>query len=132
MLTRVLPNSVTSGMTRTATKPMIDNLGSMPMTEGMFGGDPEEATCAICLGDYRTDETIRFLPCQHHFHLECVDQWLMTDKSWYDGAQTFVHLKDVLYHSKTNSRFVPFFFPTGYFTAHSANTISTNLWTTTD
>lgn len=53
------------------------------MTEGMFGGDLEEATCAICLGDYRTDETIRFLPCQHHFHLECVDQWLITDKSWY-------------------------------------------------
>lgn len=62
---------------------MIDSLGSMLMTEGMFGGDLEEATCAICLGDYRTDETIRFLPCQHHFHLECVDQWLMTDKSWY-------------------------------------------------
>ncbi|KAG0338722.1 hypothetical protein BG004_007104 [Podila humilis] len=62
ILSRVLPNSISSGMTRTATKPMIDNLGSMPMTAGMFGGDPEEATCAICLGDYRPEETIRFLP----------------------------------------------------------------------
>jgi len=51
------------------------------MTEGLFGTDPEEATCAICLGDYAVDETIRFLPCQHHFHQECVDQWLLTDKS---------------------------------------------------
>ncbi|KAF9365655.1 hypothetical protein BGX34_009086 [Mortierella sp. NVP85] len=53
----------------------------MPMTEGMFGGDPEEAICAICLGDYSLNEIIRFLPCQHHFHLDCVDQWLLTDKS---------------------------------------------------
>ncbi|KAG0313072.1 hypothetical protein BGZ97_010567 [Linnemannia gamsii] len=81
LLTRVFPNSISPGMTRTATKPMIDKLGSTPMVEGMFGGDAEEATCAICLGDYKPDETIRFLPCQHHFHLECVDQWLATDKS---------------------------------------------------
>ncbi|KAF9121063.1 hypothetical protein BGW39_010866 [Mortierella sp. 14UC] len=81
LLTRVLPTSISSGLTRTATRPMIDKLGSTPMVEGMFGGDAEEATCAICLGDYKPDETIRFLPCQHHFHLECVDQWLATDKS---------------------------------------------------
>ncbi|KAF9915393.1 hypothetical protein BX616_006250 [Lobosporangium transversale] len=60
---------------------MIEKLGAVPMTEGMFGSDPEEATCAICLGNYVLDETIRVLPCQHHFHLECVDQWLFTDKS---------------------------------------------------
>ncbi|KAF9103116.1 hypothetical protein BGX29_003751 [Mortierella sp. GBA35] len=82
LLTRVLPNLTSSGLTRTATKPMIDKLGSTPMVEGMFGGDTEEATCAICLGDYTPGETIRLLPCQHHFHLECVDQWLATDKSW--------------------------------------------------
>ncbi|KAF9148302.1 hypothetical protein BG015_009978 [Linnemannia schmuckeri] len=81
LLTRVLPISMPSGLTRTATKLMIDKLGSTPMVEGMFGGDAEEATCAICLGDYKPNETIRFLPCQHHFHLECVDQWLATDKS---------------------------------------------------
>ncbi|KAF9182959.1 hypothetical protein BGZ51_004330 [Haplosporangium sp. Z 767] len=80
LLTCILPNSIASGLSRVATKPMIDKLGSMPMTEGMFGDDPDEATCAICLGDYGPQETIRFLPCQHHFHLECVDQWLLTDK----------------------------------------------------
>ncbi|KAG0052583.1 hypothetical protein BGZ83_002408 [Gryganskiella cystojenkinii] len=81
LLSRVLPSSIASGLTRTATKPMIDKLGSMPMTDGLFGADPEEAQCAICLGEYSVDETIRFLPCQHHFHQECVDQWLLTDKS---------------------------------------------------
>ncbi|KAK3814093.1 MAG: hypothetical protein J3Q66DRAFT_402671 [Benniella sp.] len=81
VVTHTLQPSITTSLSRTATKPMIDKLGSMPMTEGMFGGDPEEAICAICLGDYSLNEIIRFLPCQHHFHLDCVDQWLLTDKS---------------------------------------------------
>ncbi|KAF9417424.1 hypothetical protein BGZ76_004533 [Entomortierella beljakovae] len=81
LLSRVIPTTISSGLSRTATKPMIDKLGSTSMTEGMFGGDPDEAVCAICLGEYALDETIRFLPCRHHFHLECVDQWLFTDKS---------------------------------------------------
>eukprot|EP01114_Cavostelium_apophysatum_P010884 TRINITY_DN2502_c0_g1_i1.p1 TRINITY_DN2502_c0_g1~~TRINITY_DN2502_c0_g1_i1.p1 ORF type:complete len:307 (+),score=24.61 TRINITY_DN2502_c0_g1_i1:21-941(+) len=39
---------------------------------------PEDANCAICLGDYVLGEEIRFLPClkSHHFHKKCVDQWL--------------------------------------------------------
>ncbi|KAG0222171.1 hypothetical protein BGW42_006814 [Actinomortierella wolfii] len=82
-LQRILPVSVSSELSRTATKPMLESLDSRPMVVGMFGEDPEEATCAICLGDYQPKEPIRFLPCQHHFHLECVDQWLLTDKSWY-------------------------------------------------
>ncbi|KAF9930314.1 hypothetical protein FBU30_000660 [Linnemannia zychae] len=57
LLTQVLPTSISSGLTRTATKPMIDKLGSTPMVEGMFGGDTEEATCAICLGDYKPNES---------------------------------------------------------------------------
>ncbi|KAG0226532.1 hypothetical protein B0O80DRAFT_435999 [Mortierella sp. GBAus27b] len=81
VLAQTFPSTMTTGLSRTATKPMIDRLGSMPMIEGMFGDDPEEAICAICLGEYNLNETIRFLPCQHHFHLECVDQWLLTDKS---------------------------------------------------
>lgn len=36
------------------------------------GGD----TCAVCLEDYRFGESLRLLPCQHAFHLSCIDSWL--------------------------------------------------------
>lgn len=38
--------------------------------------------CAICLEDYKEGEELRFLPCTelHHFHVDCVDQWLERKK----------------------------------------------------
>ncbi|PRP89251.1 dynein heavy chain 1, axonemal [Planoprotostelium fungivorum] len=40
----------------------------------------EDASCAICLGDYEAGEEIRFLRCKHHFHSECVMKWLQQNK----------------------------------------------------
>ncbi len=33
-------------------------------------------SCAICLSDYEKGQGLRFLPCKHHFHAECVDKYL--------------------------------------------------------
>ena len=38
-------------------------------------------SCAICLSEYEQDDSIRFLPCKHHFHGTCIDTWLQTNKS---------------------------------------------------
>ena len=39
----------------------------------------EGSSCAVCLGDYENGEMIRQLPdCHHHFHQDCIDQWLAT------------------------------------------------------
>lgn len=40
-------------------------------------------SCAICLEDYEEGELLRILGCSelHHFHAECVDQWLKKNKT---------------------------------------------------
>ncbi|XP_022084610.1 E3 ubiquitin-protein ligase arkadia-A-like isoform X2 [Acanthaster planci] len=42
--------------------------------------DNDEEKCTICLSYFEEDEDVRRLPCMHLFHVECVDQWLSTNK----------------------------------------------------
>ncbi len=54
-----------------------ENLSALPVQSFAVGAvAAEDARCTICLGDYEAGDTLRTLLCQHHFHKECVDQWL--------------------------------------------------------
>ena len=33
-------------------------------------------TCAICVEEFVEGETLRWLPCDHAFHPQCIDEWL--------------------------------------------------------
>eukprot|EP01080_Neovahlkampfia_damariscottae_P004785 gene4785-8371_t len=33
--------------------------------------------CSICLEEFKWNEMIRILPCNHEFHSECIDYWLL-------------------------------------------------------
>lgn len=37
--------------------------------------------CSVCLADFEEGEQLRRLPCTHHFHIDCVDQWLVINKT---------------------------------------------------
>ena len=37
--------------------------------------DSTEKTCAICLVNYKAGNKVFFLPCTHHFHIECIMPW---------------------------------------------------------
>ncbi|OMJ20580.1 RING-H2 finger protein ATL32 [Smittium culicis] len=37
-----------------------------------------ELECLICLENIKEEELIRKIPCNHYFHLECMDTWVKT------------------------------------------------------
>lgn len=54
---------------------------SLPVLEYMPGGKikEEDAQCTICLTPYIEKDKIRRLPCKHHFHMACIDEWFGID-----------------------------------------------------
>ncbi|OMJ23939.1 RING finger protein 44, partial [Smittium culicis] len=40
----------------------------------------DDACCSICLADYEQDSVLRLMVCGHHFHKECLDEWLKINR----------------------------------------------------
>lgn len=55
---------------------VVITLPTKEIAEGDLGED-KNITCAICLDDFEVGITVRQLPCNHQFHIDCVDPWLM-------------------------------------------------------
>eukprot|EP00455_Lapot_gusevi_P055518 TRINITY_DN9031_c0_g1_i10.p1 TRINITY_DN9031_c0_g1~~TRINITY_DN9031_c0_g1_i10.p1 ORF type:complete len:536 (+),score=26.09 TRINITY_DN9031_c0_g1_i10:305-1912(+) len=43
------------------------------------GSHPNE--CIVCLSQYEAGDELRTLPCLHHFHCKCIDDWLCRNNS---------------------------------------------------
>lgn len=43
--------------------------------------EDDREQCAICFDSYCDKDQLRVLPCMHRFHMECVDAWLVKNKS---------------------------------------------------
>ena len=67
------------GLSRGASQEAIE-AHTLPYRYG--GGAAAQAgeKCTICLCEFGEGEAVRRLPCMHLFHIECVDQWLPTNR----------------------------------------------------
>lgn len=54
----------------TASADCIDGLPAVPK-EDFMGNN-----CSVCLSKFEADDAVVALPCQHHFHRNCVTKWL--------------------------------------------------------
>lgn len=62
-----------------------------PGTQGRVKSSFSQTTCPICLDDYESGESIvRELPCQHIFHPDCVDSFLLENSSLCPVCKTSV------------------------------------------
>lgn len=43
--------------------------------QGPFDGKGGKE-CPICMGELNVGDPVRFLPCLHCYHVECIDDWL--------------------------------------------------------
>lgn len=44
-------------------------------------GAVTQTSCVVCMSEFVNRQRIRELPCQHIFHLKCIDKWLKTNRT---------------------------------------------------
>uniref|UniRef100_T1H6L1 RING-type domain-containing protein n=1 Tax=Megaselia scalaris TaxID=36166 RepID=T1H6L1_MEGSC len=52
----------------------------LPIGTFAFGGPvgaEELRECVICMIEFVTGDQIRYLPCLHIYHMNCIDDWLI-------------------------------------------------------
>lgn len=44
---------------------------------GTYDGSKKNRECVICMIEFVIGDRVRYLPCMHTYHTECIDDWLM-------------------------------------------------------
>merc|ERR1719309_1499526 len=56
------------------------SLKKIPTKKFSAGDEEHYETCCICLDDYVIGDKLRVLPCDHAYHVKCIDPWLLKNK----------------------------------------------------
>jgi len=63
--------------TATTTKHLSDaGSDAVKQSGGDDAGAVTQTSCVVCMSEFVNRQRIRELPCQHIFHLKCIDKWL--------------------------------------------------------
>lgn len=65
-------------------------------------------TCSVCTDDFVRGQSVRVLPCNHKFHPECIDPWLLnvsgTCPLWYVNNNLFQIVPGIIVCSRVDLR----------------------------
>ncbi|KAK1754567.1 hypothetical protein QBC47DRAFT_220971 [Echria macrotheca] len=73
------PETIAETTTTTTTTAPAQGLGATNSTSNgaKQGPNDEHLGCSICTEDFTVGEDVRVLPCDHKFHPNCIDPWLI-------------------------------------------------------
>ncbi|KAF0720495.1 hypothetical protein AaE_010312 [Aphanomyces astaci] len=75
--------------------------------------DPTDEICPICLVEFVAEEGLRQLPCQHHFHPNCIGEWLQRNLTCpmckRDLSPIHAAAASTTSHAPTNGVVIPLF-----------------------
>ena len=71
------PNYNPNQATAAKTPPPEKKASSFRYTKNQAIPTNTDLECSICLGEFKDGEKCRQLECEHAFHEECIDQWLL-------------------------------------------------------
>ena len=79
------PQTHSSGPISDSTQPELvttESANASPSTSDAIGSSPETnaengLACSVCTDEFVKGQDVRVLPCNHKFHPECIDPWLL-------------------------------------------------------
>ncbi|NXQ86608.1 RN128 ligase, partial [Nyctibius grandis] len=62
-------------------KKAVEKLQLRTLKQGDKETGPDGDSCAVCIEQYKPNEVMRILTCNHFFHKNCIDPWLLEHRT---------------------------------------------------